>query len=413
MPIKRIDIRKLKTGMCVAVPVYQERNGRRVLLIAANTVITNDTQLQHIIKSGITSVEIDTDKGTDTFTTLLQQKKWDDIKSTTKDPSVTEAIVTRYQQAFVNAVGNTTTRNVTSRVLLGEGRVALVLRDILESIQANVDLLIAMNRLRTLNEYTFDHSVNVTVLCISIGIELGINVNDVVRFGTGTLLADIGMTNYPAALTRRPAGLSRKEREEIQKHPIYTMEFLHGIGIDDKVIEKAILQHHERFDGSGYPNGLKGEEIHSLSRLFAIADVYIAMTSSRPQRSGNPPHLALTEIHGKSGILFDPAMARVFIKHVGVFPVGNMVELTSGRFAIVASLNKNDPLRPVAILFNAKKKLTASIHGASSTEDNFILSVGRWDLVDLASEGAEFGRIKRGVDHRKFNIKPQFYLEQV
>jgi HD-GYP domain-containing protein (c-di-GMP phosphodiesterase class II) len=411
--IKRIDIRKLKIGMCIAAPVYKEQNGRRVLLMSENSLIINEGQIRRIAQSGASSVEIDTDKGIDTFTTLLQQKKWDELAKTSADPNVTEALVARHSHTFITSTSMVVTRSVTSRVLIGENRVALILKDILETVQLNIDLLLAMNRLRTLNEYTYAHSVNVTVLCISLGIELGMNVNDITRFGTGTLLADIGMSNYPSSLTRRPSGLSRREKEEIKKHPIYTLDFLGKVGIDDKVIEKAVLQHHERFDGSGYPYGLKGEEIYALSRLFAIADVYIAMTSSRPHRSGFPPHLVLAEILQMSGALYDPAMTEAFIKHVGVFPVGNMVELTSGRFGIVASTNKADPLRPVVIVFTAKKKLTFSEHTSRDDEDNYILTLGRWELIDLAREGSEFGRIKRGVDHRKFRIKPQYYLERV
>jgi HD-GYP domain-containing protein (c-di-GMP phosphodiesterase class II) len=399
--------------MCIAAPVYRERGGRRMLLMSGNSLIINESQIRRIVQSGNTTVEIDTDRGTDTFTTLLQQKKWDELRKTTTDPNVTEAMVARHLNTFVNSISTFATKSVTSRVLLGENRVALVIRDIIETIRNNVDLLFALIRLRTLNEYTYAHSVNVTVLCISLGIDLGMNVNDITRFGIGTLLADIGMTNYPAALTRRRSGLSKKEREEVKKHPIYTVEFIRKFGINDEVIENAVLQHHERFNGSGYPHGLKGEEIYILSRLFAIADVYIAMTSSRPQRSGFPPHMVLAEILKMSGTLYDPSMAEVFIRHVGVFPVGNMVELTSGRFGIVASINKSDPLRPVVIVFNVKKKLTASEITGKDDESSYILTLGRWELIDLAREGSDFGKIKRGVDHRKFHIKPQYYLERV
>jgi HD-GYP domain-containing protein (c-di-GMP phosphodiesterase class II) len=411
--IKRIDIQKLKIGMHIVVPIYQEQDGRRVLLMSENSLIINESQIRRIVQSGATSVEIDTDKGTDTFITLLQQKKWGDLVKTTTDPSITEALVTRHSHAFITSVSSIVTRSFTSRVLLGENRVSLILKDILDTVQGNINLLLAVTRLRSLNEYTYTHSVNVTVLCISIAIDLGMNVNDITRFGTGVFLADIGMTNYPSVLTRRPSGLSRKEKDEIRKHPIYTVEFIRKIGIDDQVIEKAVLQHHERFDGSGYPYGLKGDEIHTLSRLFAIADVYIAMTSPRPHRPSFPPHMVLAEILQMSGSLYDPSMAEVFIRHVGVFPVGNMVELTSGRFGIVASANKVDPLRPVVIVFNAKRKLTVPEHISRDDEDNYILTLGRWELVDLAREGAEYGKIKRGVDHRKFRIKPEYYLERV
>jgi HD-GYP domain-containing protein (c-di-GMP phosphodiesterase class II) len=413
MPVKRIDIRKLKVGMCIASPIYVEKNGRRVLLFAENSLVINEGQIRRILDAGKAAVDIDTNKGIDTFITLNRQRKWEELKKTLTDPNLTEALINRQSDAFITSISTILTRSVTSRVFLGENRVALILRDIVDSIHSNVDLLFALARLRTHSAYTYSHSINVTVLSISLGIELGMNVNDITRFGMGALLADLGMTTYPSALTKRPSGLTNKEKIEIRKHPLYAVEFLQKVGIDDKVIEKAVLQHHERYNGSGYPHGLMGEDISPLSRLFAIADVYIAMTSPRPHRSGYPPHAVLAEILQMSGTLYDPAMTEVFIKHIGVFPVGNMVELTSGRFAIVASANRNDPLRPVVIIFNAKRKLSVRESTTLEDEDSYILSVGRLELVDLAREGAEFGKIKRGVDHRKFRIKPHYYLEKV
>jgi HD-GYP domain-containing protein (c-di-GMP phosphodiesterase class II) len=271
-----------------------------------------------------------------------------------------------------------------------------------------------MIRLKGLNEYTYTHSINVATLCISFGTHLGMDSEDIIRFGTGVLLADMGMTSYPSAMTRRPSGLSKKEREELRKHPAFTVDFLRKIGIDDAVVERVILQHHERFDGSGYPMGLAGEDISALSRLFAIADVYDAMTSPRPHRSGIPPHQALADILRAAGTLYDPEMAEIFIKHMGVFPVGSMVELTGGQFAIVAASNRNDPLRPVVILLKAKRKLNRPELIAVPNENPFVVTLGRWELMDLDSrDGWEFGRIKRGLDHRKFRIKPAYYLEQV
>ncbi|MHB9028543.1 MAG: HD-GYP domain-containing protein [Candidatus Latescibacterota bacterium] len=414
MAVKKIDIRKLRVGMSIASPIYKERDNRRILLLAENTLIINEGQIRRLIAAGIFSVEIDTEKGTDTFTTLLNQKKWEELAKTTDDPAVTEVTVARHTHVFITSVASIITSNMTSRALVGENRVAMALRGSMETVENNVDLLLAMIRLRGLNEYTYTHSVNVAILCISLGIHLGMDSDDVIRFGTGVLLADLGMTSYPSAMTRRPSGLSRQEREELSKHPVYTVEFLQKVGIEDAVAARVILQHHERFDGSGYPMGLAGEDISALARLFAIADVYDAMTSPRPHRSGIPPYLALAEILRAAGTLYDPEMAEVFIKHMGVFPVGSMVELTGGQFAIVAAANREDPLRPVVILLRAKQKLNRSDLIATPDEDRFVITLGRWELVNLSSrDGWEFGRIKRGLDHRKFHIKPAYYLEQV
>lgn len=414
MAIKKIDIRKLRVGMSIASPIYKDLGHRRILLLAENTLLINEGQIRRLLAAGILAVDIDTEKGIDTFTTPLHQKKWEDLAKTTNDPAVTEALVARHTHAFITSVTGSITSNITSRALVGENRVALVLRGIMETVENNIDLLLAMIRLRALNEYTYTHSVNVAVLCISLGIHLGMDSDDIIRFGTGVLLADLGMTSYPSAMTRRPSGLSRSEREQLSKHPAYTVDFLRKIGIEDAVTARVILQHHERFDGSGYPAGLAGEEISALARLFAIADVYDAMTSPRPHRSGMPPHLALAEILRAAGMLYDPEMAEVFIKHVGVFPVGSMVELTRGQFAIVAAVNHEDPLRPVIILLRAKRKLNRSELLVPPGEDHFVVMLGRWELVDLNSrDGWEFGRIKRGLDHRKFRIKPAYYLEKV
>ena len=137
------------------------------------------------------------------------------------------------------------------------------------------------------------------------------------------------------------------------------------------------------------------------------------MTSSRPHRTGLPPHMALAEILKMSGTLYDPKVSKIFIKHVGVFPVGNMVELSSERIALVASPNKSEPLRPVVILFKTKKKLSIPGKAKNSAEDKYTISRGQWQLVDLAKDGKEFGQIKRGLDHRKFSINPYSFLDQI
>jgi len=413
MAIKNIAIRKLQVGMSIAHPIYEEIDGKRVLLMSDNTLIISKSQIRRLIDAGITSVEIDTDRGIDTFQSLLDHKKWDEVIKMAKDSGASELLISKHLNTFVTTFTNIIAKNITSRLLIGENRVTLVLKEILQKIQNNIDLLMALLRLKAINEYTYSHSINVTVLCISLANQLGFNFTDTTRFGMGTLLADLGMTNYPPELTRRPSGLSNREIEEIQKHPIYSIEFLKKIGIDDSLIETIIVQHHERFDGTGYPYGLKGDEIHSLSKLFAISDVYIAMIYPRPHRVSIPPHMVLADILQMSGTLFDPKISTFFIKQISVFPVGNMVELTGGHLALVASPNKSDPLKPVVILFQTKKKLGASGKMENGNNIEFTISRGQWTLVDLAKEGEEYGKIKRGIDHRKYHIKPNFYLDQV
>ena len=411
MPIKRIDISKLKTGMSLANPVYAERDRRRVLLLTNNTLITNELQIKRLMNAGIQTVEIDTDRGIDTFHTLLEQKRWEEIAQLAKSTGTTEAIISRHIDTFINSITTTVSKNITSRNVIREDPINALFKDIIYFIEDHIDLLLALVRLKTASEYTFSHAVNTTILSISLANYIKLSYPDIKRLGLGAMLADLGMTSYPSRMIKRPSGLSKKELVEIKKHPLYTLQFLEKIGISDYLIETLIIQHHERYDGTGYPNGLQGDELHTISKLFSITDVYDAMTSTRPHRIGLPPHMVLAEILKMSGTLFDPQLAKIFIKHIGVFPVGSMVELTSGRFALVAGLNKSEPLKPPVIIFSTRKTYFSDT--SNDRYSNISISRGNWELVDLASEGAMYGRIRRGLDHRKFHVNPEYYLKHV
>lgn len=398
--------------MRLANPVFGEKDKKRILLIHADTLISSESQIRRLMGAGVRTVEIDTDSGSDTFLSLLDQKKWEDVSKGKMDSMANEAIIARHVNNFVSSITNIVSNHITSRLLIREEIISSLLKDIILYVENHVDILIAMNRLKGISDYTFSHSVNTAVLCLSVATSLKLNYTDIKRFGTGVLLADLGMTSYPSRMIARPSGLSRKEIEEIQKHPKYSVEFLKRNGVEDPLIETVILQHHERFDGTGYPFGLKGDEIHAISKLFSIADVYDAMTSTRPHRQGIPPHMVNGEILKLAGTQFDPKIATIFIKHIGAFPVGNMVELTSGKLALVAEPNKQDPLRPTVIVFQAKKKLK-TLDKTKPDDPGIIIARGNWELVNLANDRGVFGRIKRGLDHRQYHLNPEYYLSQV
>ena len=298
-------------------------------------------------------------------------------------------------------------------MIINEEPASSIIKELLVFVENNTDILLALIRLKGINEYTFNHSVNTTVLCISLASTLGFKYQDIVRFAQGTFMADIGMTSFQKKMISRPSGLSKKEIDEIKKHPILAVDFLKKVGVDDSLIDIIILQHHERFDGSGYPYGLKGDEIHPISKLFAIVDVYIAMTSSRPQRPGIPPHMVLGEIHKLSGTHFDPRMKDFFIKKIGVYPTGSLVEMTSGHVGIVVSQNKTDPLRPVVIVFQKQKKLSGGSAGISARPDIISMSRVTWEVVDLSNADESIGKIRRGLDHREYHLNPNTYLLQL
>jgi len=397
--------------MCLAAPVHGQIEKKRVLLLPANKRIENYSQIRHIIQAGVKTVEIDTEEGIDTTKNLLQQQKWEEIAKYSKNAGAAEAIISRHITKFITSVTDSISKSVTSRNLIKDGMVSNLVKDIMLFIENNVDILLALVRLRGMTEHTFSHSINTMILSISVATTFKLNYTDIKRFGTATLLADLGMTNYPSRLIQRQSGLTKKEIDEIKKHPLYTVNFLKKNGISDPLIETVIIQHHERFDGTGYPKGLNGDQIHPIAKLFSIADVYDAMTSQRPHRQGIPPHLVLAEILSMSGTLFDPKISKLFIKHMGVFPVGNMVELTNGHYGLVASQNPEKPLRPQVVILMTKKK-NPNFTKKDDDEPGIIVTRGKWELIDLAVDSS-FGKIKRGLDHRKYRINPDYYLSQI
>ena len=413
MAIKRIEIGKLKVDMVLASPVFFERRGKSVLLMNANTYIASEHQKRKIIDAGVQFVDIDTDKGIDTFTSLDRQKKWSEMKDDKTDNRAMDQLMSRHVNNFISAVTNTIMKNPTSRMLINDEPASSIVKEIIVFIEKNTDALLSLVRLKAANEYIFTHSVNTTVLCISLANSLGFKYKDILRFAKGTFLADVGMTSFPSKMISRASGLSKKEIDEIKKHPIYAIDFLKKINIEDNLIEIIVIQHHERFDGSGYPYGLQGDEIHPISKLFAIVDVYVAMTSSRPQRPGIPPHIVLGEIHKLSGTHFDPKMKDYFIKQIGIFPIGNLVELTSGHVGIVASTNKANPLKPTAIVFQKTRKISSKSTGISARHELVAMSRGSWEVVDLSNADESIGQIKRGLDHREYGLKPDTYLLQI
>ncbi len=412
MAIKKIDITKLRVGMRLANSAYGEKDGRRILLLQADTMITSESQIRRLIGAGVRTVEIDTETGSDTFLTLLDQKKWEDTAGKNRSTAATDAIISRYSNKFISSITNIASNNMTSRNLLKEEIVSNLLKDIILFVENHVDILIAMVRLLGISEYNYAHSVNTTILCLSVATSLKLNYTDIKRFGTGVMLADLGMTSFPSKMITRPSGLSKKEIEQVKKHPQYTVDFLKNNNVTDPLIRTVILQHHERFDGSGYPEGLRGDEIHSISKLFSIADVYNAMSSSRPHRQGIPPHMVNAEILKSAGTQFDPKIARIFIKHIGAFPVGNMVELTSGKLGLVADQNKDDPLRPVVVIFQTKRKFKSN-DKLKTDDPGVIIARGNWELVDLQTDKGVYGKVKCGLDHRLYHINPSYYLSQV
>ncbi|MCP4725222.1 MAG: HD-GYP domain-containing protein [bacterium] len=229
-----------------------------------------------------------------------------------------------------------------------------------KSVFRNKDALLSLTRLKSFDEYTFTHCVNVTVLSIALAGELGFSKEEIDVIGLGAMMHDVGKMRVPDAVLNKPGKLTPEERVEIQKHTVFAKEILEEKG---DIPEKAILmayEHHEKADGSGYPNGKTADQIQRESVVNAVADVYDALTSARVYKPGMPPPHALSFIKSRAESEFDPEYVDKFIETIGIYPVGSIVEFNSGQIGVVKEVNRDDLYKPFVILvMNAKKQKIA------------------------------------------------------
>ncbi len=222
-----------------------------------------------------------------------------------------------------------------------------LISEIVDNILANGDVEINMHHLWGHHEYTYLHCVNVGILAVSIGIKLNLSRDNLIYLGTAGILHDIGKKNVPIDILDKQGKLSGDEYELIQKHPEMGFEILAESIELNSVTKVGVLQHHERYDGSGYPRGLKGNEITIFGRILAVADTYDAMTSDRAYRNAFSPSETVEYLMGTGNQLYDSEVIEVFMKCVTIYPVGTSVELSDGTKGIIMQNHSDCVLRPL------------------------------------------------------------------
>jgi len=217
------------------------------------------------------------------------------------------------------------------------------------------DVLMTSTRLKYEEDYLNTHCINVCVLSILVGIEMKMSPRDVNLLGLAGILHDIGMTKISDAIVYKQSRLTDREYETIKKHPEFAVSML---GIDKTIkpeVIRAIQQHHERLDGSGYPSGFKGAEISKFALILGLADSYDAMTSEKKYKTSITKYEALKDIYSNVGSMFHPVVVKAFVELVGALPVETVVRLSNGEIAVVIELNGGFPNQPkVLIVRNAE-----------------------------------------------------------
>ncbi|MGQ5524623.1 HD-GYP domain-containing protein [Chitinimonas sp. PSY-7] len=330
--------------------------------------LKTEKEIETILECGIHEVYIDSDRGLDVPDAPTKEEVQKAIQAemmavATSEPPPKFRITVAEEIGKARNIKNQAAdlvRTVMQDARLGKAvsldTVEPVVASITESILRNSGALIGLMHIKNKDDYTFLHSVSVCTFMVAFCRSAGFDAEITRQAGLGGLLHDTGKAMVPDEVLNKPGRLTDEEFALIRKHPRDGYEILLKTPEIGDIPLQITLHHHERVDGSGYPDKLAGDQIGTLVKMASIVDVYDAITADRCYHKGMPPTDALRKLFEWSSHHFDPDLVKAFMRCVGIYPVGTLVLLESGRMGLVTEHNEESLLQPkVKVIFDIKK----------------------------------------------------------
>lgn len=412
MAIKKIPVHKLRIGMFIE---GLDRPWLDTPFFFHRKKVKDRELIDKFVSHGIQHVMINTEKGLDCEEqSVLDQHEKAHLTDTPKkpatlpsqpqndDPVKLNEELPRAKEIKTNV--SKVVKNVFNDVRMGKAielnEVREQVNSIVDSVFRNRDALLCLANLKDYDNYTFMHSVNVCILAVSFARHLGMTKMHLENIGVGAILHDIGKTRIPESILNKPGRYTEEEYNIMKRHVMLGVDILRKYeNIPDDAMS-VTMQHHERYDGSGYPQRLHGEKIALSGQIAGIADVYDALTYDRVYHKASSCHSTVKRLYEWGDTLFDRTLIERLILCIGIYPFGSFVELNTGHCGVVMSVNHQMLICPkVLILLNKDKERQNPL------------------LVDLAMEKDGSGgykySIERELDPTSWGVDVNQYITPI